>query len=258
MLRFVLERAKKPATEAQQNATYYGAIISGSLDAMRLVECAFPQVQLPHGRNMLMVAAMFFCSSLFHYALEKGTPINCTDDSGMTPLLHAADAGCVPFMRELVARGAKWTARDSLGRSLILHAANASAMRFALECGCSISETDGEGRSIIHYAASNGRIEVMRLAMECGCSIDAQDGAKSTPLLLARGWEAISFALESGACLSYRDPTGRTVFSSVIASYDKKSVEYVLARGAPVAVPHLTSCYFSDDIRAFLTLHGLL
>ena len=257
-LRFASQKVQYPATEKQQNATYYAALVGGSLDAMHFVECAFPQAQLPFGMNVLMVGARFGSSSVFQYALERGDAVNSTDNSGLTPLLHAANEGCVPFMRELVARGAKWTERDSSNRSLIMHAASVHAVRFALECGCSVTETDNEGRSIIHHAASNGRVEVMRLAMERGCSVDAEDGAKSTPLLLARGWEAISFALENGACLSHRDSSGRTLFTSVIASYDKKNVQYALARGAPTAIPHYMSCYISADIRAFLTLHGLL
>ena len=257
-LRFTLERTKKPATEKQQSATYYAAVLGGSLDAMRLVECAFPQAQLADGVNVLMVAARFFSSSVFQYVLKRGAPVDSTDSSGMTPLLHAADAGCVPFMRELVARGAKWTARDSSNRSLIMHAASVHAVRFALECGCSIAETDSRGRSILHNAASGGRVDVMRLAMEFGCGIEAEDGAKSTPLLLANGWEAISFALENGACLSHRDSSGRTVFTNAIASYEPRSVQYALARGAPAAIPHHMRSYIMDDVRAFLTLHGLL
>ena len=61
--------------------------------------------------NMLMAAAGLVCWSIFQYALERGDAVDSADDFGMTPLLHAADAGCVPFMRELVARGAKWTVR---------------------------------------------------------------------------------------------------------------------------------------------------
>ena len=135
-------------------------------------------------------------------------------------------------------------------------------MRFALECGCSIAETDDEGRNILHHAAIGGRVDVMRLAMELGCSVDAYNDIESTPLVLADGWEAISFALENGACLSHRDLTGRTVFTNAIRSYDKKSVQYALARGAPVAVlcgqKKVVSGYVNSDIRAFLTLHGLL
>ena len=256
-MRFAMERAKKPPTEAQQNETYYGSLLGGSLDVMRLAECAFPQAQLQYGMSVLMVAARFFSSSVFQYALERGAPIDSTDAAGMTPLLHAAHAGCVPFMRELVARGAKWSARDSSNRSLIMHAASVPAVRFALECGCSVTETDVDGRSIMHHAANSGRVDVMRLAMEFGCSVDAEDSAKSTPLELAGGWEAMSFALENGACLSHHDSMGRTVFTNSVDSYDLENVQYVLARGAPVAVLQ-KSVYVSDDIRAFLTLHGLM
>ena len=257
-LRFALERAKKPATQKQQDATYYAALLGGSLDAIRLVERVFPLAQLPYGRNKLLVNTKFFSSSVW-YALENGASVDSTDGCGLTPLLRAANAGCVPFMRELVARGAKWTARDSLNRSLIMHAASVPAVRFALECGCSIAETDDRGRSIIHHAASNGRVDVMRLAMELGCSVDAEDGDKSTPLLLADGWEAISFALENGACLSHRDSSGVTVFTNAIASSDKKCVQYALARGATASIPSPhSSRYLAPTVRAFLTLHGLL
>ena len=255
-LRFVLEKVQKPLTQKQRNATYFAALSGGSLDAMRLVQSALSRAQLPHGMNLLMVATRYFCSSVFVFALENGALINSTDDDKMTPLLHAADAGCVPFMRELVARGAKWTARDSSNRSLILHATSVPAVRFALECGCSIAETDSRGRSIIHHAAFNGSVEVMRLAMELGCSVDAEDDAKSTPLLLAYGWEAISFALENGACLSHRDCDGRTVFTNAATAYDNSSMQYTFARGAPVADPHFSS--ISEGARAFLTHHGLL
>ena len=168
--------------------------------------------------------------------------------------MQAASRTCVSLLR-----GAKWAARDSSNRSLIMHAASVPAARFALECGCSVTETDADGRSIIHYAASDGRIDVMRLAMELGCSVDAEDGDKSTPLLLARGWEVISFALESGACLSHCNSAGRTVFTNAIASSDKKSVQYVLARGATASIPSPhSSRYLAPTVRAFLALHGLL
>ena len=237
-LQFALERSKMPQTEEQQTTTYYATLVGGSLDAMRLVECAFPQAQLQIGMSVLMVAARLFSSSVFQYALQRGDTVDSTDNFGMTPLLHAAAAGCVPYMRELVARGAKWSARDSSNRSLILHAASVPAVRFALECGCSITETDDDGRSIMHHAASEGRIDVMRLAMELGCSVDAEDSDKSTPLPLAGGWEVISFALESGACLLHRNSAGRTVFTNTIAPSNRNSVQYALARGAPVTVAH--------------------
>ena len=254
-LRFVLESAKEQPLE-HQNAAYHAAVMGGSLDAMRLVESAFPHAQLPYGMDVLMIATWFLSSSVFQYALDKGSPVNSTDFCGLTPLLHAAKAGCVTFMRELVARGADWTARDNSKRSLLMHAASVQAVQFALECGCSLAETDGEGRSIIHHAASNGRVDVMRLAMELGCNVDTEDGEKSTPLLLAGGWEVISFALENGACLSHRDSNRCTVFTTAAAYYNKKSVQYALARGGPVAEPHFN--YVSRDARAFLTQHGLL
>ena len=103
-LRFALERVKKAATQEQQDETYYSSLLGGSLDAMHLVECAFPQAQLRNGMSMLMVATGFFSSSVFQYALERGDTVDSTDKYGMTPLLHAAHAGCVPYMRELVAR----------------------------------------------------------------------------------------------------------------------------------------------------------
>ena len=102
--------------------------------------------------------------------------------------------------------GAKTGAKSMRGLNTIFDAAAfgsyESMIRFMGD-GSSISERDQIGRTVLHYAAENGNIEIMNwLIYDIGFDPNVRDSEGTTPLALAQDagqTEAIALLEEVGA-----------------------------------------------------------
>ncbi len=118
---------------------------------------------------------------------------------------------------------------------------NAAGVRSALKRGARVGSTDQLGRTALHLAASNGRIEVMGILLDAKASLTPKDSDGLTPLLRAARslqGEAVELLLNRGASrsslvsfLGARDSAGRTLLHTAAGKGTASSVRVFLSQG---------------------------
>jgi len=75
------------------------------------------------------------------------------------------------------------------------------------------------GKTLLHYAANRGHIEIVQLLLERGAKLDIQDKDKKTPLHEAMAYHHDKVArllIEKGANVNLRDKEGKTPLFSIV------------------------------------------
>ncbi|KAJ8131804.1 hypothetical protein O1611_g1820 [Lasiodiplodia mahajangana] len=123
---------------------------------------------------------------LTQHLLELGADININSQYVGSPLAAAAWSSHPEIVRDLLNRGAVHDVEDSLKRKPIHFAAMNGEPNFRIiqEAGAELMETDVLGRSVLHYAAQGGRLQVIRRIFELspGLDVDTRDIDGWTPL----------------------------------------------------------------------------
>ena len=103
-------------------------------------------------------------------------------------LFSAANAGCVPLARRLLAAGASLEARDRLGAMALARAARAGNMALVdlfLAQGAAIDARNLEGATALYGAAENERQATVALLLAKGADANLPGPAGVTPLAAA-------------------------------------------------------------------------
>jgi len=134
-------------------------------------------------------------------ALRTGAEVNCSDNSGETPLMMFSRRGDVELVTLLIQKGASVNLRNK------------------------------SGESAITLASRNGHVEVVRLLAAKGVDVDTMDGIGSTVLLhvtMANDLEMMKALLELGACPHVTNKSGNSPLSVACAKGDVKQLELLL------------------------------
>jgi len=98
-----------------------------------------------------------------------------------------------------------------------------------------------DGKTLLHYAANKGYLEIVTLLLEKGAGINIQDKDGRTPLHEAmsyRAFEVARFLVENGANVNLKNKDGETPIISVVYLDDKKLavdlVNFFMQRGFDV------------------------
>jgi len=138
----------------------------------------------------------------------RGVSMSQPDSDGMTPVRHAAVAGHVEALEELVQFGSQVSASEVVQRG------HSPVMRFLLKGGhASISERGPQGASIIHAASKFGHAGIVQALLEHRCESTIADSQRRTPLhwAAAAGHEhVVSLLLGSRANPSSVDANGKS------------------------------------------------
>lgn len=141
-----------------------------------------PNTLDPKGNPMLIVAVREKSTKVTDLLLSNpATDINLANKSGENPLMMAAFDGDFPVVKMLV-----------------------------LEKKASVNKT---GWAPIHYAATNGHLQIVEFLMANGAKVNALSPSETTPLMMAIGSgneRLIKYLLDNGADLSMRNHEGYT------------------------------------------------
>ena len=278
------------------------AVISGDVKSVKklLKEGADPNVRDEKGRTPLHHAVKDGRLDIVKLLVESGADVNAPDNYGLTPLHYAVDYGYEKLIEFLLRHGADPNAKDNGGYTPLHISAfeghpsfpvvplgsdseqPETYMREAkllIKSGADVNMKDKGGRTPLHAAVSNNRIDFVRLLLESGADPNAKckhlyiapDGgllpaSEVTPLHIAanEGYEdLVKLLLESGADPTARDSLGRTPaevaewsghrdMARLIRSWASRKTPFI---GMPVAGVKLNPPR-PRSLRDPLTVHG--
>lgn len=135
--------------------------------------------------------------------LDEGAQIDWKDERGHTALTTAVLFDHEKVACALIERGADVNASDSLASILLLRAITFPRLvRLLLEHGAVVNERNEAGRTALHCAVEEGRLEVVGILLEFGSDVNA------------------------------RDVTGRTALHAAALSGDERMAQLLLDKGA--------------------------
>lgn len=97
------------------------------------------------------------------YLYQQGANVNISDNSGMTPLMLAAQLNYVEGVEKLIAHGARVDVTNNSGETPLMyavHARNTELMRVLLQAGADPDRYDKSGRSARDYARLRGETDI--------------------------------------------------------------------------------------------------
>ena len=100
-------------------------------------------------------------------------------------IFDAVQSGDIATVKKFLDKGVPVDLTDEEGWSLIHHAAalgQVEVINLLREKGCCVDLIDNEGRTPLHYAAMNGDIKTIRLLIAMGSNVNSVDNEGNTPL----------------------------------------------------------------------------
>jgi hypothetical protein len=190
------------------------------------------QVEMGLGRDLsIFHAAQVGSYNLLRAVLDRGQPVNASDDTCRTALHHAAKHGHYDVAEHLIQAGADTMARTRDNESTPLHeVASGEVAELLIRGKADANCCDEWGLSPLHYAAQSGNCDVVRCLIEYNAAVCPLDGLGRTPLHLAAQHgrvEAVQELATLGADLSARDRRDRTPLA-VAEAFGQNEVVAVL------------------------------
>jgi ankyrin repeat protein len=163
--------------------------------------------------------------------------INAQDQTGSTPLHHAAGFGSIAVMKVLLDHGADANAKNRRA-STPLHWAIPSdtKVRLLLEHGATINAKQVDGRTPLYNAASAAAGDsIVKLLLEKGADPNLATANGQTPLMTAAGRGdvvAMRLLIAKKADVNARNGAGATALLGAAASRNSQAVRLLLELGA--------------------------
>ena len=152
--------------------------------------------------------------------LSPGT-VNAANPDGMTPLLAAITYGKVDIARSLLAKGANVNGANHNGDTPLMIAAEGTAylpnnmplVELLLAAKPNIEAQDTQGRTALHRATEEGKLDVARMLLDRGAPIDKRANDGATPLFYSVQFgkvPVLELLIERHAQVELADASGNT------------------------------------------------
>jgi ankyrin repeat protein len=198
---------------------------------------------------------------LVKFLLKHGAHIESRDDSGVTPLYHAAEQGHLEVMRYLLKRRAqikvskynrederRITLREAIEQSSFIVEEN--RRQAVLKLLADALEEEKYNNKILMYRIGAGDLRaVEEIITKRRVDINARDGSWNTPLILAARWghvAIVKFLLEQGADTTLANEDGQDA-RAVALSANQFEI-------AQIIMPFLMQARANDDMVKVLEL----
>ncbi|KAL5286345.1 KIDINS220 family protein [Megaselia abdita] len=162
------------------------------------------------------------------------------DENGTTILMVAASRGLIPFVRELISRGADIQAEDNDNWTALLNAAKSGhfdILQLLIEHGADYEHRDMGGWTPLLWAAYRGHTEIVQFLLEKNCDVNAHGNFHLGPLLWSAGRghkEIVELLIKRGAKVNVGDKYGTTALVWACRRGHSEIVEVLLKAGANV------------------------
>lgn len=144
--------------------------------------------------------------------LQRGFDANTLDPAGASGLILALAEPSLKAAQVLIEwPKTKVETRNAADESPLMMAALKGHLQAAKSLIARDADVNKTGWAPLHYAATNGHLDIMRLLLDNHAYIDAESPNKTTPLMMAASYgsaEAVKLLLESGADPALRNMQG--------------------------------------------------
>ena len=135
--------------------------------------------------------------------------------------------------------------------------------------GININCKDKNGNTALHFAASNGHLDVVKLLIAKGADLRAQDSNQQTPIFDAIRnvhIEIVKYLVQKGASLTTIDEQGCTPFlAAIYANNSNELIKYLIEAGSDLNFRNtvdeqtalmVAECFGNSELISTLLLHG--
>ncbi|XP_031633089.1 kinase D-interacting substrate of 220 kDa isoform X3 [Contarinia nasturtii] len=191
-------------------------------------------------RHLLQYIESNDLSGLKTFLDTRHLPIDDRDENGQTVLMVASAKGLLPFVRELMTRGADVQAEDFDNWSALLNAAkngHTEVVRLLVEHGADIEHRDMGGWTALMWSAYYGHTDIASILLDKGADIFAHGNFHLGSLLWAAGRghkEIVHMLVQRGAKVNVGDKYGTTALVWACRRGNADIVEILLKAGANV------------------------
>ena len=232
-------------SNAVHNAAYGGHLVT----LRHLVEeyGVDPDIADRYGGTPFVWAIQQRHRDIRNYLRARGVVPPSRTKEGWTPLMMAADAGDLEYIRELVEQdNADVNEATNDGQTALFRAAvgqsseHLDAARYLLRDAKAERPTTTTGWTCLHAAASDGTPEMISLLLDEGFEIEARTADGDTPLGKAVNDNRINSMrklIDYGAGTNARVSSGDTVLMKAVRLRSEHAVHVLLSEGADVNVP---------------------
>lgn len=196
-----------------------------------------------NGRKPIHCAAQLGHNDIIEFFLSKKVSIDDTSNGDWTPLHYAARFGQLGTVKFLIGKGANINFKDRMDGKKPIHAAimggHKNVVEFFLSKGVSVNDADANGRTALHYAASENKLEIARFLIDKEANIHAK--AKGTydqkPIHLAaygRHENIVELFLNKGVSIDDTDANGLTPLHYAVRFDHLELTKFLINKGANI------------------------
>lgn len=234
----------------------FRAIAAGEIrKAEELVEAGAELTVKGHcGQTALMAACESDQVEMLRWLIARGASVHETDDFGNTAIILAAEHGAYRCVGALIEARAKIDHDSNSRRRAITSARTIETIDVLVGAGADINHINGEGYSLLMYAAERGDVAFAQALLERGANPDAtstgetalhkavafekrelvelllkhranpnaQDVDGYSPLCLAKCEEIMAILLKAGADPALKDSMGETPVDALLRRGNEK------------------------------------
>lgn len=141
------------------------------------------------GNTPLMIAILQDPLALIHYLVDQGAHLEDHGSDGLTPFMMAIRLGKVKDADYLLSRGADINARDTDGLTALMRVSiqdERDLAKYLVAKGADLIATDlDNGNTALHWAASNGTLDVVMFLVGAGADVNAKNKLGDSPFKVA-------------------------------------------------------------------------
>ena len=188
---------RPPAVEQQQTSTeqpLIKAISDGTpADVDKLLTPGSVNAANPDGMTPLLAAITYGKVDIAKSLLAKGANVNAANHNGDTPLMIASEGTAylpnnMPLVELLLAANANIEMQDSRGRTALHRATEEGKLdvvRTLLDRGATIDKKANDGATPLFDSVQFGKVPILELLIERHAQVDLADASGNTPLMVA-------------------------------------------------------------------------
>jgi ankyrin repeat protein len=185
--------ANSPAQSSSQTRLIKAITDGSTEDVNSLLSPETVNAASPDGMTPLLTAVTYGKVDAVKSLLAKGANVNKANHDGSTPLMVASEGTAylpnnLPLVEALLAANPNLEAQDSRGRTA-LHRATAEGkldvVRVLLDHSASIDRRTFDGATPLYYSVEFGKLPVLQFLIGRHAQVDLSDSSGNTPLMVA-------------------------------------------------------------------------